>query len=72
MTDTNFTPEDGAEFASLMGINEENNQSEVVESQDLETDGEDVEATESNNEPDNSEEEDEAPQKSTNTSKKKS
>lgn len=68
---TDFTPEEGAEFASLMGINEENNQSDVEESQDLETDDGEVEANDSNDEPDNSEEEDEAPQKSTETPKKK-
>lgn len=68
---TDFTPEEGAEFASLMGINEENNQSDVEESQDLETDDEDVDANDSNDEPDNSEEDEEAPQKSTETPKKK-
>ena len=70
---TDFTPEDGAEFASLMGINEENNESDVDESNETnETDGEEVEATESTNEPDNSEEEEEAPQKPTEAPKKKS
>ena len=70
---TDFTPEDGAEFASLLGINEENNQSEVEQPTDVvETDDEDTEATESTNEPDNSEEEEEAPQKSVETPKKKS
>jgi len=70
---TDFTPEDGAEFASLLGINEENNQSEVEQpTEAVETDDEDTEATESTNEPDNSEEEEEAPQKSVETPKKKS
>lgn len=73
MEDTTFTPEEGAEFANLLGINVDNNESDVEESQeDLETDGDDVEANESDSEPDNSEEEEEAPQKSTETPKKKS
>jgi len=72
MTDeTTFTPEEGDEFASLMGINEENNYSEVEESQeDLETEEEETEAPESDEEPDNSEEEEEAPQKSVQPKKK--
>jgi hypothetical protein len=69
---TDFSPEDGAEFASLMGINEENDQSEVDEPSASETDDEDVDAPDSDDEPDNSEEEEEAPQKSTETPKKKS
>ncbi len=72
MTDeTTFTPEEGDEFASLMGINEENNYSDVEESQeDLETEEEETEAPESDEEPDNSEEEEEAPQKSVQPKKK--
>jgi hypothetical protein len=69
---TDFTPEEGAEFASLMGINEENDQSEVDEPTASETDDGEVDATESDEEPDNSDDEDEAPQKSTETPKKKS
>ena len=69
---TDFSPEDGAEFASLMGINEENDQSEVDEPSASETDDEYVDAPDSDDEPDNSEEEEEAPQKSTETPKKKS
>ena len=40
---TDFTPEDGAEFASLLGINEENNQSEVEQPTEVvETDDEET------------------------------
>ena len=69
---TDFSPEDGAEFASLMGINEENDQSEVDEPTASETDDEYVDAPESDDEPDNSDDGDGAPQKSTETPKKKS
>lgn len=70
---TDFTPEDGAEFASLLGINEENNQSEVEQPTEVvETDDEEVVANDSDNEPDNSTEDEEAPQKATETPKKKS
>ena len=70
---TDFTPEDGAEFASLLGINEENNQSEVEDSQDdPETDDVEVVANDSDNELDTSTEDEEAPQKATETPKKKS
>lgn len=70
---TDFTPEDGAEFASLLGINEENNQSEVEQpTEAVETDDEEVVANDSDNEPDNSTEDEEAPQKATETPKKKS
>ena len=70
---TDFTPEDGAEFASLLGINEENNQSEVEQPTEVvETDDKEVVANDSNTELDNSEEEEEAPQKATETPKKKS
>lgn len=70
---TDFTPEDGAEFASLMGINEENNQSEVEQPTEVvETDDEEVVANDSNGESDNSTEDEEAPQKTTETPKKKS
>ena len=69
---TDFSPEDGAEFASLMGINEENDQSEVDEPSASETDDEYVDAPDSDDELDTSDDEDEAPQKSTETPKKKS
>lgn len=70
---TDFTPEDGAEFASLMGINEENNESDVDQSNEIDkTDDEEVVADDSNDEPDNSTEDEEAPQKATETPKKKS
>jgi hypothetical protein len=72
MTNTDFTPEEGNEFANLMGINMDNNESAVEEPSAIETDDEETEAPESNDEPDNSEEEDEAPQKSVETPKKKS
>lgn len=71
--ETTLTPEDGNEFASLLGINEENSQSEANESTETsETDDEEGEAIESNEEPDNSEEAGEAPQKSPEPPKKKS
>lgn len=71
--ETTLTPEDGEEFANLLGINGDDNESDVEQSQDdVETDDEEVEAFESTDEPDNSEEEEEAPQKSTETPKKKS
>ena len=69
---TDFSPEDGAEFASLMGINEENDQSEVDEPSVSETDDEYVDAYDSDDELDNSDDEDEAPQKATEPPKKKS
>lgn len=70
---TDFTPEDGAEFASLLGINEENNGSDVEQPKKVvETDDEEVDADDSNTELDNSEEEEEAPQKTTEAPKKKS
>lgn len=70
---TDFTPEDGAEFASLLGINEENNQSEVEQPTEVvETDDVEVFANDSDNELDNSTEDEEAPQKATETPKKKS
>lgn len=70
---TDFTPEDGAEFASLLGINEENNQSEVEQPTEVvETDDEEVVANDSDNELDTSTEDEEAPQKATETPKKKS
>ena len=70
---TDFTPEDGAEFASLMGINEENNESDVEQPTEvIETDDEEVVANDSDDEPDNSTEDEEAPQKTTETPKKKS
>ena len=70
---TDFTPEDGAEFASLLGINEENNQSEVEQpTKVVETDDEEVFANDSDNELDTSTEDEEAPQKATETPKKKS
>jgi len=70
---TDFTPEDGAEFASLLGINEENNQSEVEQQTEVvETDDEEVFANDSDNELDTSTEDEEAPQKATETPKKKS
>lgn len=74
MSDENtLTPEDGEEFANLLGINGDNNESDVEESSEtIETDDEEVEAPESYDEPDNSEEEEEATQKSTETPKKKS
>ena len=70
---TDFTPEDGAEFASLMGINEENNESDVEQPTEvIETDDEEVVANDSDDEPDNSTEDEEAPQKTTEAPKKKS
>lgn len=69
---TDFTPEDGAEFASLLGINEENNQSEVEQPKAVKTDDEEVDANDSNEESDTSTEDEEAPQKATETPKKKS
>lgn len=70
---TDFTPEDGAEFASLLGINEENNQSEVEQPTEVvETDDVEVVADDSNTELDTSIEDEEAPQKATETPKKKS
>lgn len=70
---TDFTPEDGAEFASLMGINEENNESDVEQPTEVvENDDEEVVANDSDEEPDNSTEDEEAPQKATETPKKKS
>lgn len=70
---TDFTPEDGAEFASLLGINEENNQSEVEQPTEVvETDDVEVVADDSNEELDTSTEDEEAPQKATETPKKKS
>ncbi|HNG96753.1 MAG TPA: hypothetical protein PLW93_00610 [Candidatus Absconditabacterales bacterium] len=70
---TDFTPEDGAEFASLMGINEENNESDVEQPEEVvETDDEEVVANDSNGESDTSTEDEEAPQKATETPKKKS
>lgn len=70
---TDFTPEDGAEFASLLGINEENNESDVEQPTEVvETDDEEVVADDSDNELDNSTDDEEAPQKATETPKKKS
>jgi hypothetical protein len=69
---TDFTPEDGDELANLLGINGDNNKSDVDEPSASETDDEDVDAPDSDDEPDNSDEEKEAPQKSTETPKKKS
>lgn len=70
---TDFTPEDGAEFASLLGINEENNESDVEQPTEVvETDDVEVFANDSDNELDNSTDDEEAPQKATETPKKKS
>ena len=73
MSDNNFTPEDGAEFANLLGINGDNTESEGEDPQDdLETDGEEADASESEQEPDNSSEEEEETQKPVEAPKKKS
>ena len=67
-----FTPEEGDEFANLMGINRDESKPDAVEGNDpKETGGEDADENESDNGSDNPESDTVQPQKSADAPKKK-